>query len=168
MTIFLFFAAAVLLAPLFLKGNYLLNVFVFVGINTMLAVALNLLLGYAGQISLGHAAFFGVGAYAVAILGRYGIHSAFVVWPLAVAGCMLLALPVGAVSLRTSGTYFIMITLAFGQMLYYLFVSLKGYGGSDGMALASRNTMGGLVNLGRCDREIQAHGPQHLLPARRG
>jgi branched-chain amino acid transport system permease protein len=66
--IFLFFAAVVLLAPLFLKGNYLLNVFVFVGINTMLAIGLNLLLGYAGQISLGHAAFFGLGAYISGII----------------------------------------------------------------------------------------------------
>jgi branched-chain amino acid transport system permease protein len=118
-------------------------------IYAILALSLDLILGYAGMVSLGHAAFFGVGAYTVAILGRYGIHSAFVVWPLAVAGCMVLALPIGAVSLRTSGTYFIMITLAFGQMLYYLFVSLKGYGGSDGMAISSRNTLAGLINLGQ-------------------
>ena len=118
-------------------------------IYAIMALSLDLVLGYAGMVSLGHAAFFGIGAYAVAILGRYGIHSAFVVWPLAVAGCMVLALPIGAVSLRTSGTYFIMITLAFGQMLYYLFVSLKGYGGSDGMALTSRNTVAGIVNLGQ-------------------
>lgn len=118
-------------------------------IYAILALSLDLILGYAGMVSLGHAAFFGIGAYAVAILGRYGIHSAFVVWPVAVAGCMVLALPIGAVSLRTSGTYFIMITLAFGQMLYYLFVSLKGYGGSDGLALTSRNTVAGIVNLGQ-------------------
>jgi branched-chain amino acid transport system permease protein len=66
--IFLIFAAAVLTAPFFLKGNYLLNVLVFVGINTMLAVGLNLLMGYAGQISLGHAAFFGMGAYISGII----------------------------------------------------------------------------------------------------
>ena len=66
--VFLFFAAAVLATPFFLKGSYFLNVLVFIGINTMLAVALNLLLGYAGQISLGHAAFFGIGAYISGIL----------------------------------------------------------------------------------------------------
>jgi branched-chain amino acid transport system permease protein len=66
--IFIFFVAAVLITPLFLKGSYFLNVLVFIGINTMLAVALNLLLGYAGQISLGHAAFFGLGAYISGIL----------------------------------------------------------------------------------------------------
>lgn len=118
-------------------------------IYAILALSLDLILGYGGMVSLGHAAFFGVGAYTVAILGRYGIHSAFVVWPAAAVICMLLALPIGAVSLRTSGTYFIMITLAFGQMLYYFFVSLKGYGGSDGMALSSRNTVAGLVDLGQ-------------------
>ncbi len=118
-------------------------------IYAILALSLDLILGYGGMASLGHAAFLGIGAYTVGILARYGIQSAIIAWPLAMAASMLVALFIGVVSLRTSGTYFIMITLAFAQMLYYFFVSLKGFGGSDGMPLPVRNTLGGIMDLGR-------------------
>src|SRR2546425_857837 len=82
------------------------------------------------------AALFGVGAYVVAILMQYGFASAWFTWPVAVLAAALLAAIIGAISLRTRGVYFIMITLAFAQMVYYLAVSLKVYGGDDGMTLA--------------------------------
>ena len=101
------------------------------------AVSLNLILGYGGMVSFGHAAYLGIGAYAVGILGFYGITSGWLHW----------ALAIGAVSIRTSGVYFIMITLAFTQMLYYLGISLEEFGGDDGMRLRSKSEFAGLVDL---------------------
>nr|WP_315479691.1 branched-chain amino acid ABC transporter permease [uncultured Rhodoferax sp.] len=106
------------------------------------ATSLNLILGFGGMVSFGHAAFVGVGAYTVGILMQHGITSAWLAWPLAMAVSALLALLIGAISLRTQGVYFIMITLAFAQMLYYLAVSLKAYGGDDGLSLPGRSTPG--------------------------
>jgi branched-chain amino acid transport system permease protein len=105
------------------------------------ATSLNLAVGYGGMIAFGHAAFFGLGAYAVAILMSHGLASAWLSWPAATAVAGLAALAVGALSLRTRGVYFIMITLAFAQMLYYLVISLKAYGGDDGLPLANRSTL---------------------------
>lgn len=116
-------------------------------IYAIVAVSLDIILGYGGMVSFGHAAFFGVGAYTVGILAHHGITSAFVSWPLAIVVSALIALFVGAISLRTSGVYFIMITLAFAQMVYYFFFSLEQYGGNDGMPLLARNTMGGLLDI---------------------
>ena len=106
------------------------------------ATSLNLILGFGGMVSFGHAAFVGVGAYTVGILMQHGITSAWLAWPLAMVVSALLALLIGAISLRTQGVYFIMITLAFAQMLYYLAVSLKAYGGDDGLSLPGRSTLG--------------------------
>ena len=106
------------------------------------ATSLNLILGFGGMVSFGHAAFVGVGAYTVGILMQHGVTSAWLAWPLAMAVSALLALLIGAISLRTQGVYFIMITLAFAQMLYYLAVSLKAYGGDDGLSLPGRSTLG--------------------------
>lgn len=106
------------------------------------ATSLNLILGYGGMVSFGHAAFFGAGAYAAAIAMSQGMGSAWVAWPLAMLTAGLLALAIGAASLRTRGLYFIMITLAFAQMVYYLVVSLKPLGGDDGMPLAARMRLG--------------------------
>jgi len=118
-------------------------------IYAIAALSLDLILGYGGMVSLGHAAFLGVGAYTVGILSLWGIQSAFLSWPLAILVSMLIALVIGAISLRTRGVSFIMITLAFAQMLYYCFISLKGYGGSDGMTLAVRNSLAGLLDISR-------------------
>ena len=116
-------------------------------IMALLATSLNLLVGIGGMVSLGHAAYFGTGAYVVGILatewrgvGEY----ALLAWPLAMALSAALALVIGAISLRTRGVYFIMITLAFAQMLFYVALSLKTYGGDDGMSLARRSTLPGL------------------------
>lgn len=120
------------------------------------AASLDLILGFGGMVSFGHAAFFGVGGYAVGIMFAHGFEgsnflglipgsdSALVVWPLAMLVSGGLALVIGAVSLRTGGVYFIMITLAFAQMLYYFFVSLQTYGGDDGLSMYGRSQLPGL------------------------
>jgi len=111
------------------------------------ALSLNLILGYGGMISFGHAAYLGVGAYAVGVLAHYGINNGFLQWALAIGASALVALAIGAVSIRTSGVYFIMITLAFTQMLYYLGISIEEYGGDDGMRLAVKSQFPGLIDL---------------------
>ncbi len=112
----------------------------------LLATSLNLLVGTGGMVSMGHAAFFGFGAYVVGIVALDAPQwsAAPVVLPLAIVATGILAFVVGAISLRTRGVYFIMITLAFAQMLFYIFVSLKGYGGDDGLPLAKRSPLGTL------------------------
>jgi branched-chain amino acid transport system permease protein len=116
-------------------------------IYAIAAASLNLVLGYGGMISFGHAAFFGAGAYMVGILAAEGLKSAWLAWPIAIATAALAALVIGAISLRTRGVYFIMITLAFAQMTYYVFVSLQEYGGDDGLSMRGRSTVGFGVEL---------------------
>jgi branched-chain amino acid transport system permease protein len=118
-------------------------------IFALAATSLNLILGFGGLVSFGHAAFVGVGAYTVAILMQAGVVSAWVAWPVAMLASAGMALLIGLVSLRTQGVYFIMITLAFAQMLYYLVISLKAYGGDDGLSLASRSSLGLGLDLGQ-------------------
>jgi branched-chain amino acid transport system permease protein len=113
-------------------------------IYALAATSLNLILGYGGMVALGHAAFFGAGAYAVGILAMSGITSALIVWPVAMVLAGVLAAITGAISLRTRGVYFIMITLAFAQMLYYIFISLRQYGGEDGLNLPGYSTLPGI------------------------
>ncbi|RDI94909.1 branched-chain amino acid ABC transporter permease [Meiothermus sp. QL-1] len=114
-------------------------------IFALAASSLNLILGYGGMVSFGHAAYFGLGAYTAAILVREGVTSGWLIWALAVGLSALLAFFIGAISLRTRGVYFIMITLAFAQMIYYLVVSFKQYGGEDG--LRARRPEFGLFEL---------------------
>jgi branched-chain amino acid transport system permease protein len=106
------------------------------------AASLNFIMGFGGMVALGHAGFVGVGAYAVVMLSDAGVTSAWIVWAAAMALAALAALLIGAVSLRTKGVYFIMITLAFAQMLYFVFVSLRSYGGDDGYTLPMRPLLG--------------------------
>jgi branched-chain amino acid transport system permease protein len=113
-------------------------------IYAIAATSLNLVLGYGGMVSFGHAAFFGAGAFTVGILAAEGVSSLWLAWPAAIAVAAVAALIIGAVSLRTRGVYFIMITLAFAQMVYYIFVSLKTYGGEDGLPMRSRSSGLGL------------------------
>ncbi len=110
-------------------------------IFALAASSLNLLVGFGGMVCFGQAAFFGTGAYVVGIFMHHGITAAWITWPLAVGTAALVALVIGAVSLRTRGVYLIMITLAFAQMIYYVFVSLKEYGGDDGLPLAQRSEL---------------------------
>ena len=116
-------------------------------IYAICAVSLDIILGFGGMVSLGHAAFLGIGAYTVGILALHGVQSAWIAWPAAVLVSAVGAFFIGAVSIRTTGIYFIMITLAFAQMLFYFFSSLEDYGGDDGLALWSRNTLGGLFDI---------------------
>jgi branched-chain amino acid transport system permease protein len=116
-------------------------------ILSLAAISLNLILGYGGLVSFGHAAYLGIGAYSVGIMAFYGVASGWLQWPLAIGASALVALAIGAVSIRTSGIYFIMITLAFTQMLYYLGISLAEFGGDDGMRLKARSQFSGLVDL---------------------
>lgn len=103
------------------------------------AASLNFIMGFGGMVALGHAGFMGVGAYAVVLLSDAGFASAWVMWPAAALLAAFAALVIGSISLRTKGVYFIMITLAFAQMLYYVAVSVKAYGGDDGLAMAARS-----------------------------
>ncbi|MDP3821037.1 MAG: branched-chain amino acid ABC transporter permease [Burkholderiales bacterium] len=111
-------------------------------IYAVAATALNLALGYGGLVSFGHALFLGIGAYAVGLCAFHGIGSGWVHLLVAVVAAALIGLLVGAISLRTSGMAFIMITLAFAQMGYFLLVSLKQYGGDDGLPVATTSRFG--------------------------
>jgi branched-chain amino acid transport system permease protein len=111
-------------------------------IFALAATSLNLLLGFGGMVSMGHAAYLGAGAYTVGILMHHGVLSAWVSWPAAVLVGAVLAFLIGLVSLRTKGVYFIMITLAFAQMIYFIFVGLKEYGGEDGLSMPQRSATG--------------------------
>jgi branched-chain amino acid transport system permease protein len=115
-------------------------------IYAIAATSLNLVLGYGGMISFGHAAFVGTGAYVGSILVAEGVTSALVGWPAAIAVSALAAWLIGAISLRTRGVYFIMITLAFAQMMFYLVNSMKAYGGDEGLTLPQRPSL--LIDLG--------------------
>ncbi|WP_395708934.1 branched-chain amino acid ABC transporter permease [Reyranella sp.] len=110
-------------------------------IYALIATSLNLLIGYVGLVSFGHAAFVGAGAYTVAVLMMAGVTRAWLLWPAAIVVAALLALLIGAISLRTRGVYFIMITLAFAQMIYYLVVSLRVLGSDDGLTLSVRPSL---------------------------
>lgn len=110
------------------------------------AISLDLILGYGGLISFGHAAYIGLGAYAVAILNYYEFESGWLHLPVAILGSALIAAVIGLFSLRTGGLYFIMITLAFTQMLYFLGISLEEYGGDDGI-ITYRSIFGDWIDL---------------------
>jgi branched-chain amino acid transport system permease protein len=111
------------------------------------AASLNLILGYGGLVSFGHAAYLGVGGYAVGILAFYGVHNGWLQWAVAIGASALVALAIGAISVRTRGIYFIMITLAFTQMLYYLGISVEEYGGDDGLRVKVKSQFSGLIDL---------------------
>jgi branched-chain amino acid transport system permease protein len=143
-------AAGLLLLPLYtsLSGNiFALTLFTRVVIYALAAASLNLIMGYGGMMSFGHAAYLGIGGYAVGMLAHEGIGSGFIQWPVALAASALFALVIGALSLRTRGVYFIMITLAFAQMAYYVASGLSRYGGDDGLTIYKRSDFGGLIDL---------------------
>jgi branched-chain amino acid transport system permease protein len=142
--------ALLALVPLYaaVTGDpFALTLFTRIVIMAIAAVSLDLIMGYGGMVSFGHAAYLGIGGYAVGILWKEGIVSGFVQWPAAIAISALLALVVGALSLRTRGVYFIMITLAFAQMIYYVAQGLDRYGGDDGLTIGQRSSFAGLIDL---------------------
>ena len=130
------------------SGNtFMISLFTRIIILAIAAVSLNLIMGFGGMVSFGHAAYLGIGGYAVGILAKEGVNSGLLQWPLAVAASALFALAVGALSLRTRGVYFIMITLAFAQMVYYVAIGLDRYGGDDGMTIYKRSQFGTVIDL---------------------
>lgn len=154
-TLALAVAAVVLVAlpailDLFDAGFYL-SLATRIAVYALAATSLNLVLGYGGMVSLGHAAFFGLGAYTTGIALTEGVHNAGVHLLLTVAVCGATAAAIGAISLRTRGVYFIMITLAFAQMLYYLANSIKAWGGDEGLNVRARSVLGFGLDL--------KHGP---------
>ncbi len=126
---------------------FYLDLFTRILIFAIAALSLDLILGYGGMVSFGHAAYLGIGAYAVGILSHYGLTNGLLHFATALVASALAALLIGAVSLRTSGVYFIMITLAFSQMIYFLGVSLNVYGGDDGMNITAHSDFGRLLDL---------------------
>ncbi len=129
------FAALSVLPPIFeaIDEPFYLALASRIMIFAIAAISLDLILGYGGMISFGHAAYIGLGAYAVAILNFYEIENGYLHLIVAIVGSGVVAAIIGAISLRTGGLYFIMITLAFTQMLYFLGISLEEYGGDDGI-----------------------------------
>lgn len=159
--LFLLLPAAALIAYA-LDEPFIITLATKAAILALAGVGLNLALGLGGLVSFGHAAFFGIGGYAMGILAFHaqtytplmewpfvieGTKSMPVIWLVAVVFSALAALLIGALSLRTSGVYFIMITLAFAQMLYYFFISWYTYGGEDGLSVYVRNGFPGLNTL---------------------
>jgi branched-chain amino acid transport system permease protein len=144
--IFLIFAIVPLFAA-FMAETYVLGLVTRVMIFAIAALALDLLIGYGALVSFGHAAFIGLGAYAVGILGSHGINDALISLPVALGVSALFAFVTGIVCLRTKGVYFIMITLAFGQMAFFTASSLAPYGGDDGLTIRMRSTFAGFPIL---------------------
>ena len=153
---------AVALAALVMDEPFTITLATRAAILALAAVGLNIALGLGGLVSLGHAVFFGLGGYAMGILASHaqsfvpivdgwivieGTKSMPIIWLVAVLSSALVALIIGLLSLRTSGVYFIMITLAFGQMFYYFSISWPAYGGEDGLSIYVRNSFPGLNTL---------------------
>ena len=118
---------------------FYINVSTRILIWSIAAISLNLILGYGGMISFGHAAYLGVAAYVVLTLATAENYNGFIQWPLALAACGVTALIIGAICLRTRGLYFIMITLAFTQMIFFFLRSLDRFGGDDGLRIKARS-----------------------------
>jgi branched-chain amino acid transport system permease protein len=142
--------AALVLLPVYAgltADRFMLTLFTRIVILALAAVSLNLILGYGGMMSFGHAAYLGIGGYAVGMLAHEGIYTGFVQWPVALAASAVFALVIGALSLRTRGVYFIMITLAFAQMAYYGIAGLARYGGDDGLTIYKRSQFFAPIDL---------------------
>jgi branched-chain amino acid transport system permease protein len=122
---------------------FLVVVFTRILVFAIAALSLDLILGYGALVSFGHAAYIGLGAYCVGILSRHGVTDLGIHLAAALGLSAVFATITGAIALRTRGVYFIMITLAFGQMAYFFFTSLAAYGGDDGLSLARRSTVFG-------------------------
>jgi branched-chain amino acid transport system permease protein len=146
--IVIFVALALVPPAASLSGNsFYIDIGIRILVFAIAALSLDLILGYGGMISFGHAAFLGIGAYAVGILTYFGVHNGFIHFTVAIAASGLIALFIGAISVRTTGIHFIMITLAFGQMLYFLAISINKFGGDDGMTISTGSDFGSLLNL---------------------
>lgn len=157
-------ALLLLVAPFVAQAlgqNFYITLATRIAILALAATGLNLVLGLGGLVSFGHAAFFGIGGYAAGILSAHafsgdplffglpGSDNMPVIWLVAAIVCGLFGLAIGLISLRTSGVYFIMITLAFAQMVYYFAISWPAYGGEDGLSITVRNSFPGVASTMR-------------------
>jgi branched-chain amino acid transport system permease protein len=131
------------------EAPFYIGLFARIMVFAIAALSLDLILGYGGLVSFGHAAYFGIGAYAVGILSYYGVTDGIAHFATAFFAAAIAALFIGFVSLRTSGVYFIMITLAFGQMVYFVGIGLNEYGGDDGLNIARHSNFGAALDLDR-------------------
>ena len=141
-------AAFFLLVPVYAwqaGDSYVLILIGRILVFALAGVGLNLAMGYGGMVSFGHAMYMGVGAYVVAIASHHGLDSGLAHLLLVFVLTVLIAVPVGLVALRTQGIAFIMITLAFAQMLYFVTVGLKQYGGDEGLSIARLSHFGALT-----------------------
>ena len=141
--------AVLLIVPLF-GDAYLVRIASRIVVLSMVAISLDILLGYGGLISFGHAMFLGSGGYVVGVLAHFGVENGFVAYPTAILLSVALAALVGLIVLRTVGVYFIMITLAFAQMLYYLANAIRigeDYGGDEGLPLSRRSPLFGILDF---------------------
>jgi branched-chain amino acid transport system permease protein len=136
-------AAAAIAVPFF-QQPYYTKLAVRMAIFALAALSLDLLVGYAGLVSFGHAAFFGLGCYAAGVLPMAGVQSAFIVFPAAALLAASVGALTGAISLRASGLYFIFITLAFAQMVFYIAQGLRMLSGDDGFRLPAPTLLGEL------------------------
>jgi branched-chain amino acid transport system permease protein len=144
------FLGALALLPLaagLLEQSFYITLAARILIFGLAASSLNLVLGYGGMVSFGHALYVGLGAYVVGILSYHGVGNGWVHLAVTVALCGVVAFLTGLVCLRTSGMAFIMITLAFAQMFFFLGVSLKQYGGDDGLQIDARSDFGPLLSI---------------------
>ena len=137
-----------------LQEPFYLGIFLRLMILAIAATSLNLILGFGNMVSFGHAAYIGIGAYIAGIANFHAVEdgidwiaSGFIQIPMAIVISSLVGLIIGAISIRTQGVYFIMITLAFGQMLYFVAVSLESYGADDGLSIYQRTTFGNIMDL---------------------
>jgi len=132
-----------------LGQDFYVDLFTRIMIFAIAAVSLDLILGFGGMVSFGHAAYLGIGSYAVGILAYYHIDNGYLQFGTAIAASALIALFIGWVSLRTSGVYFIMITLAFGQMIYFLGESVNQFGGDNGLNIERHSDFAAFLSLDR-------------------
>jgi branched-chain amino acid transport system permease protein len=152
-------ALAILLIANGLGQPFYITLATRVAILALAATGLNLALGLGGLVSFGHAAFFGLGGYVAGILAAHnfsgepvifglpGTNQMWVIWIVSILISGIVGLAIGAISLRTSGVYFIMITLAFAQMVYYFAISWPAYGGQDGLSILVRNQFPGISTM---------------------
>jgi len=150
--LFAIFAALPLVA-VFSAEAYVLSLATRIMIFAIAALALDLLMGYGALVSFGHAAFVGLGAFTIGILSSHGITDILIALPATLIVSVLFAYLTGVVCLRTRGVYFIMITLAFSQMIYFTASSLAPYGGDDGLTIRARTTLLGWPIFGN-DRAL--------------
>jgi branched-chain amino acid transport system permease protein len=151
-TLLLFVGGLALYAGAHLLGlSYWIEIGSRVLVFALAAASLDLLVGYAGMVSFGHAVFLLCGGYAVGILAKEEIVWGLVQWPAAVAASAVLAAGIGVLALRTGGIYFILLTLAFSQMVFYVFTGLSAYGGDEGMQVYPRSEFFGLIDLSNPD-----------------